>query len=256
VFELPRRAARPAPFGRAAVTAVLAAGVTLATAAAPASAACDANAAPPRNADPGKLVIADGFEHGDFGSWTRVVRGGDATVRVQSSTVRAGGCVAAIHVSARSTSRASIAKSLPSRSREIWATGWFDITRQGAKRTSNVPTFRFFSGSTRVLDVSRQNGSGSFFVRWRSGSSYASHATGRTLALHRWYQIKVHAIAAGSRSEVTVWLDGVKVLARTSSASGFASFGSATTLTSLQVGAEHVRQDGDFAADDIVARVG
>jgi hypothetical protein len=255
LFELTRRALRPVPPVRAAVAGALAAAVTLATAAAPASAACNAPEAPPANTDPGMLVLADGFDHGDFGSWTSVIRRGDATLLVRPSIVAARGCVAAIHVTAHATSRASIAKSLPSRTREIWATGWFDITRQGAKRTSNVPTFRFFSGSRRVLDVSRQNGSGSFFVRWRSGSGYASHGTGRTLALGRWYQIKVHAIADGSRSQVTVWLDGVRVLARTSSATGFASFGSATTITSLQVGAEHVRQDGDLVADDIVAKV-
>jgi len=227
----------------------------LAAAAVPASAACNAGSTTPGNTDPGRLVLADGFEHGDFGSWTQVVRGGDASVLVRPSVVAARGCVAAIHVTARARSRGSVVKALPGGTRQIWATGWFDITRSGAKRTSNVPTFRFFSGGTRVLDVSRQNGTGALFVRWRSGRGFSVHGTGRTIALRRWFQIKVHAVANGARSEVTVWLNGVRVLTRSGGATGFASFGAATTLSALRLGAEHLRQDGDFSADNIVAKV-
>jgi hypothetical protein len=200
-------------------------------------------------------VIADNFESGDFSRWTRVTQEGDATAKVQTSVVHAGRCAALIHVTAHSGSRANLSKSLPSGKREVWATGYFDITRQGADTSSNVPTFRFFNGSTRLLDVSRQNGSGVFFVRWPSGSGSSWNSTGRTLAIGRWYQIKVHAYANAAQSRVTVWLDGAQVFDRSSSATGFASFAGATTITSVLVGAEHVVQDGDFAADDVVVKV-
>lgn len=255
LFESARRAVRPFTSLRDAATAVLGVAGALAAAAVPASAACNAHNSAPANADPGRLVLADGFDHGNFGGWTRVVRSGDARVRVRASAVAARGCVAAIHVTARAGSRGSVVKALPAGTRQIWATGWFDITRRGAKRTSNVPTFRFFSGATRVLDVSRQNGTGALFVRWRSGRGFSVHGTGRTITLRRWFQIKVHAVANGARSQVTVWLNGVPVLTRTGGATGFASFGRATTLSALRLGAEHLRQDGDFAADDIVAKI-
>ena len=253
LLDSARRAVRPFTSLRAAATAVLGVSGALAAAAVP--------AAPPAtrtrgagNADPGRLVLADGFDHGNFGGWTRVVRSGDARVRIRASAVAARGCVAAIHVTARAGSRGSVVKALPAGTRQIWATGWFDITRRGAKRTSNVPTFRFFSGATRVLDVSRQNGTGALFVRWRSGRGFSVHGTGRTITLRRWFQIKVHAVANGARSQVTVWLNGVPVLTRTGGATGFASFGRATTLSALRLGPS-TSADGDFAADDIVAKI-
>jgi hypothetical protein len=227
----------------------------LALGAVPARAACKAHARVPANSDPGRLVLADGFERGGLASFTRVVRGGDAIVRVQRSSVPARGCVAAFHVTSHWDSRASAVKVLPARTREIWATGWFDVTRQGASRSSNVPSFRFFSGARRVLDVSRQNRTGLLFVRWRAGRGFVVRVTKRRLALRRWYQIKVHAVANGGRSQVTVWVNGVPVLTRSGGATGFASFGAARMLSALRLGAEHVRQDGDFSADDVVVKV-
>jgi len=166
-----------------------------------AGAACASHAPAPGNSDPGTTALADGFEDGGLGAWSRVQRGGDATVAVQSATTHDGGCALRVHVSASSTSRGNVSKSLPASSREIWATGWFDVTRQGANRRSNVPTFRFFNGTTRVLDVSRQNGAGFLFVRWRVGAAYVAHVTRARIVVGRWYQIKVHARANGSRSQ-------------------------------------------------------
>jgi hypothetical protein len=256
LLEPAARAAGPLPFLRPSVAASLAAvagGLTLA--AAPARAACNAHARVPANGDPGRLVLADGFERGGFGSWTRIVRGGDARVRVQTSAAAARGCVAAFHVTGRARSRASLVKALPAGTRQVWATAWFDVTRQGRRRSSNVPSFRLFNGFVRVLDISRQNRTGALFVRWRSGRGYSVHETGVRLARRRWYQIKVHAVANGAQSQVTVWVDGVRVLTRTGGATGFASFGSARRLTALRLGAEHMRQDGDFSADDVVVKV-
>jgi len=47
----------------------------------------------------------------------------------------------------------------------------------------------------------------------------------------------------------------VRVLSRTGGPRGFASFGRAWSLSAVRVGAEHVRQDGDFSADDVVVKV-
>lgn len=217
--------------------------------------ACDSTALPPSNSDPGTQVLADGFESNGFSNWTSVTQNGDATATVQKSTVKTNNCAALIHVTANTGSRANIAKTLPAASHEVWATGWFNITREGASTASNVPTFRFFNGTTRLLDVSRQNGSGSFFVRWPTATGQSINSTGRTLNLNQWYQIKIHTLADGPQSTVRVWLDGVEVFNRTSPTTGYATFGAFTNFTSLQVGAEHVVQDGDFAADDIVAKV-
>lgn len=216
---------------------------------------CDTTAPLPSNADPGTLVLADGFESNDFNNWTTVTQNGDATATVQKSVVKSNACAALIHVTSNTGSRANIAKTLPAASHEVWATGWFNITREGASTASNVPTFRLFNGTSRLLDVSRQNGSGSFFVRWPTATGQSINSTGRTLNLNQWYQIKIHTVANGSSSQVEVWLDGTKVFDRTSAATGYATFGSFTNFTSLQIGAEHVLQDGDFAADDIVAKV-
>lgn len=216
---------------------------------------CDSTAPLPANADPGNLVIADGFESNSFSNWTTVIREGDATAQVQTSTVKNNNCAALIHVTGNSGSRANIAKTLPSASREVWATGWFNITREGASTSSNVPTFRFFNATTRLLDVSRQNGSGALFVRWPTATGQSINSTGRTLNVGQWYKIKIHAVANGSQSQVEVWLDDVKIFERINSTTGYASFGSFTNISTLQVGAEHVLQDGDFAVDDIVAKV-
>ncbi len=217
--------------------------------------ACDTAAPLPTNADPGTLVLADGFESGNFSKWTTVTQHVDATAVIQAATVKTNNCAAKIHVTTTTGSRANIAKTLPAASKEVWATGWFNVTRQGADTASNVPTFRLFNGTTRILDVSRQNGSGVFFVRWPTAAGSSWNSTGRTLSVNQWYQIKVHAVANGSQSQVRVWLDGVQVFNKSNSTTGFASFGSFTSISSLQIGAEHVIQDGDFVADDVVAKV-
>lgn len=217
--------------------------------------ACDASAPLPSNADPGNVVVADGFESNSFSNWTTVIQEADATARVQMDTVKTSNCAAKIHVTANAGSRANISKALPANSHEIWSTGWFNVSREGASTSSNVPTFRFFNGSSRLLDVSRQNGSGSLFVRWPTATGQSINSTGRTLNVGQWYQLKVHAVANGSQSQVEVWLDGAKIFDRTSATTGYATFGSFTSFSTLMVGAEHVLQDGDLAADDIVAKI-
>lgn len=226
-----------------------AASTTDSTATTPLPGACDPTVPAPSNADPGTTILADNFEINDFSLWTKVVQEGDAWAHVETDDVHSGGCAGRVHVTASSTSRANIVKTLPQPAREVWADGWFSIERQGADTKSNVPTFRFFSAGKRVLDVSRQNDSGSLFVRYPNTSGGLTITqTGATLALNRWYQLKIHAVPNGLNSAVEVWLDGTLVY-RTTAATLQTS-----SIDSGQVGAEHVQQDGDFAVDDVVLK--
>jgi len=211
--------------------------------------ACDPLAAPPSNNDPGTLVLADGFETNDFRNWSRVTQQGDATLRIQTSIVHGGRCAALLHVTANAGSLANIGRSLPAGTATVCADGWFDIVQQGTSTSSNVPTFRFFSGGKRILDVSRQNGSGSFFVRYPNGSGgYTVVPTGTKLSERLWYEIKVHVIAAGNQSTVEVWLDGALVYSTAAATLGVSN------VDEVLVGSEHPSQEGDLAADDIVLK--
>ena len=200
----------------------------------------------PANADPGTVVVADNFE-GGLGSWI-VKQTGDARVLTQTSTVRNGGCAGRISVSARSDSMGNLTKWLPSGTREIWADGWFNFERQGVSTSWNTPTFRFFSDSKRVLDVSRQNGSGSLFVRYPNGSGWTIRSTGLYPSLGRWYRFRIHAIANWSSSTVEVWLDGSRIFATTSATLGVGR------LTMQMVGADHAGQEGVVAVDDVIVK--
>lgn len=200
----------------------------------------------PANGDPGTLVVADNFESG-LGNWT-VKQTGDARVTTQSSTAHGGGCAGRITVSARSDSMGNLTKWLPSGTREVWADGWFNFEAQGLSTSWNVPTFRFFSDTRRVLDVSRQNGSGSLFVRYPSGSGWTIRSTGLYPSLKRWYHFRVHAIANWNSSTVEVWMDGSRIFATTSATLAVGR------LTTQMVGADHAGQEGVVAVDDVVVK--
>jgi|GEM_PF-3730549 len=207
---------------------------------------CDPNAPPPTTSDPGTVVVADGFEQG-FGYWTQVVQEGDATVRIQDDVVHAGRCAARTSVTANTGSRGNFTKSLPVDTREVWADGWFNFEAQGVSASWNTPTFRFFSDGQRVLDVSRQNGSASLFVRYPNGSGgWTIISTGRSPALMQWYHLKIHVIANGSSSTVEVWLDDGLIFAATSATLG------TSRLTLQMVGADHAQQEGVLVVDDLV----
>ncbi|WP_404502035.1 fibronectin type III domain-containing protein, partial [Arthrobacter sp. GAS37] len=144
-------------------------------------------------------------------------------------------------------------KNLPASASEVWASGWFDITREGNASNSNVPTLRFFNGSNRLFDVSRQNGSGSLFVRWATGSSFTLVGVG-SVAVGQKFALKIHLVVNGAQSQVQVWQDGTKLFDRSNSTTGFIDLGSNTSMNFLQLGAEHVTQDGDMIADDIILK--
>ena len=164
---------------------------------------CDTGAPPPTNGDPGTLVVADNFESGDFRHWT-VREQGDAVVRIQSEEVHGGRCASEIDVSNVSwDSRANLIRTLPERTNEVWADGWFNIRTDGQSADWNDATFRFMSEGRRILDVSRQNQNGAAFVRYPNpAGGWKVISLNRTIALDRWYHVRIHAVANGNLSTV------------------------------------------------------
>src|SRR6478735_10036298 len=249
-----RRVRRLALAG-AVITAVLMVCMSLSSPS-PAQAAaspCNPAAPAPTNADPGSVVLADNFETNDFSKWTTVTHLGDATAAVQSAIFNSPACAARISVTGNSGSEANVVKNLPAPAREVWASGWFDIARAGSASNNNVPTLRFFNGSQRVLDVSRQNISGDLFVRWPTGSGFTIIGVGH-LAVGQKFALKIHLVLNGTQSQAQVWQDGTKLFDRSNSTTGFIDLGSNTSINVLQLGAEHVMQDGDMIADDIILK--
>lgn len=207
--------------------------------------ACNSSTPTPWTSDPGTVVVADNFEWG-LGRWN-VAQQGDARVTTQSQTVRSGWCAGRISVSSNWDSLGNMTKWLPSGTRQVWADGYFNFEAQGPADW-NLPTFRFFSGGKRVLDVSRQNGSGSLFVRFPNGyGGWTIRSTGLYPSLWRWYRVKVRVFANWNQSTVELWLDGNLIYATS------ATLGTGY-LDKQMVGADHARQQGVVAVDDVVVK--
>jgi hypothetical protein len=191
------------------------------------------------------LVLADGFESGSLSSWS-VTMEGDARVGVEWPAAYRGNCAGRFQVSATSTSRANITRSLPQGAKVAIADGWFRVDGEG-KSGSNVGFFRFFDGSARIADVYRQNSTGGAWFRSRDANgAFVFTPLGIDLALGRWYHVRLHVRANGSTSTVQVWIDDV---VRYSSSSFWLP---TSRLTAILLGSEHVSQQMDLRFDDVV----
>lgn len=213
------------------------------------STTCDPSTPAPSNSDPGTLVVAENFESG-LDAWNSVSyeAGGTVTVGPPAHTGR---CSVTTYVPpAANGSRANVLKGMPSGTDEIWADGWFNTLVEHTEAGWNTPTFRLFTGGKRVLDISRQSKTGSFFLRYPNpqtgGWSYLS--SNRTMALNRWYHVRLHVVARGNLSTAQVWLDGALVMER-----GGLTLG-VQRLETVMLGTEHAEQEGRVAADDIVVK--
>ena len=234
------------PFGVAADDVLVTSDPTGTSAPPPPAGTCNAAAPQPSNGDPGSLVVADNFESG-LGNWT--VNRSDATVATQSQVFQSGGCAARIKASASGSSLGNLTRAFPAGMREAWSEGMFNFEAQGVSTSWNAPTFRFFADGKRILDVSRQNGSGSLFVRYPNGSGgWTIIQTGLYPALKRWYRVKIHVLANWNSSTVEVWIDDAKWFA-----TNYATLGTAKLSTQM-VGAEHAGQEGTVAIDDVVVK--
>lgn len=214
----------------------------------PPSDPCDPAAPQPATADPGTTLLADNFETQGFPQWSAVTRLGNASVNLQSDVVHAGRCAALISVGSDAGSKANLVKTLPASTSELWADGWFNVVRPGTSATSNIPLLRLFTGGVRLVDVYRLNGSGALYLRTPNGAGgFAFTPLGRTLAANTWYELKLHAVAAGDASRVEVWLGG-QLLASMGAPLG------TFVLEQAMLGAEHFAQEGVLAADDVVLK--
>lgn len=208
---------------------------------------CTSSTAAPTTADPGTTVLADNFESYDFSKWSAVGLAGDATATIQTATVKSGACAAKLHVTSNASSMANLSKTLPAGTADAYADGWFNVASDGLSG-SNVPEFRFFSGTSRVVDVYRVNGTGQMYLRLPNGSGgYQFISLARTRALDVWFSVNVHVVANGASSTVVVKIDDQTVLTRT------VDLGT-STLSRVQVGSEHLAQAGDLIVDDVVIK--
>ncbi len=209
---------------------------------------CNAATPAPSTPDAGTTILADNFESFEFGLWTEVNRAGDGTASVQTATVKTGNCAALLSVTSNASSQANLSKSTPAGTGTVRADGWFNVVAQGANTSSNVPFLRLFSGTSRIVDVYRVNGSGQLYMRTLNGSTTTFTSLGRTIALNTWYNLKVHADASGSASTVQVWLNGIALRQSTGTAL------STSAINSVMIGSEHLAQEGKLAADDVVIK--
>jgi hypothetical protein len=224
----------------------------LAAGAGPASAAtCQPNAPAPTNQYPGTTVVATNFESGSLtGSGFKApVTSGNGTAVVSSAQQRSGRCAAHLHVTTAASSVANFSAALPARSNDVYADGWFNVAKQGPAN-NNVPYFRFFNGSTRVIDVFRANSaSGALWLRVTSPTGTYSYTSLRpSVALGSWHHLVMHVVPNGASTAVEVWFDDQLVYSSRQVATGFKA------LTAVQLGAEHRRQAGDSYIDDVVIK--
>lgn len=233
-----------------AVTIALALSVPMMAGIAPAASAvtCERSTATPTNSFPGKVVAASNFESGKLKGF-KVTTQGDGSVEVASASSHSGACAAFLHATTANNSIAYMQAALPGKTTEVYADGWFNITKAGVAG-NNVPFFRFFSGSERVIDLFRDNASGAVVLRVTAPNGTFSYTTLVPHApLSTWHHVAMHVVANGSATGVQVWFNEQSVHASNTVRI------SATSLRAVQLGAEHDTQMGDTYADDVVIKV-
>ncbi|MFE4543429.1 hypothetical protein [Arthrobacter sp. NPDC056727] len=223
----------------------------LALGAAPAQAAtCQPGTPAPVNSQPGTVVMANNFESGTLAGFTSTT-GGTGTAAVSSDRAHSGTCSAFLHATADAGSIANLSAALPAATATAFADGWFNITQAGVAG-NDVPYFRFFSGSLRVADIYRYNSNGQLWLRVTSptGAFVYNRLVSSSIPLSTWHHVAMRVTANGLGTDVQVWFDGTSVFSSNQVAS------TATTLSAVQIGAEHLRQMGDTYIDDLVIKSG
>jgi PKD repeat protein len=208
---------------------------------------CQSGTPTPTDSYPGSVVMANNFESGTLDGFT-VNTGGTGTATVSSAQAHDGACSAYLHVTTDPGSLANFSTALPSGTQQVYADGWFNITVAGVAG-NDVPYFRFFNGSTRYVDVYRDNDNGVLWVRFLApDGTYNSTSLGRTVPLNTWHRLVMHVIPNGSATTVEIWFDGTNVYSSTQV--------NLTTslLDRVQNGAEHVQQMGDEYIDGLIIK--
>ncbi len=210
---------------------------------------CDPSVETPSNTFPGKVTAAMNFENEKLSPFN-VTTKGDGTIGVASGISHTGGCAVHIHATTAASSSAKMSARLPAGATEVFADGWFNITKEGVKG-NNVPYFRFFNGGTRRVDVFRANVTGDLWLRTAPATGpFIYTRLARNVDLGKWHHLAMHVVPNGTSSGVQIWFDGKSVFAKNDVNVG------ASVLTNVQLGAEHARQMGDSYIDDVIVKTG
>jgi Concanavalin A-like lectin/glucanases superfamily len=195
-------------------------------------------AAVPANA---KTLFSDGFESGDFESWTLMKTTGAGVTALQSQDVRTGAVAAEL---SNNGSVAYMRKKFAPPQRDLTASGSFRVVEQGGR---SVPFLTLLAtDAKRVVSVYRDGTSGEI----RVADGVTSFPTSGALPLDTWGEITVHAIVAGKGSTVEVLLNGTRIFQTTSADLGGAG------IMYVQLGSELSSQAGTVVADDIIVSSG
>lgn len=203
----------------------------------------------PTNSYPGTVVLATSFEASGFCGLIPQVSG-TGTAAVSTSQKHTGTRSTKLHVTTDSGSLANLSTpAFGSGTKTSYADGWFNITVAGVSG-NDVPYFRFFSGSTRVADIYRYNSNGQLWLRVTSpsGTFVYTKLISSSISMSAWHRVAMRVTANGSNSTIQVWFDGVQKYSSTS----VSMLGS--TLSKVQLGAEHNRQKGDEYIDDVIIK--
>jgi concanavalin A-like lectin/glucanase superfamily protein len=195
-------------------------------------------AAVPANA---KTLFSDGFESGDFESWTLMKTTGAGVTALQSQDVRTGAVAAEL---SNNGSVAYMRKKFAPPQRDLTASGSFRVVEQGGR---SVPFLTLLAtDAKRAVSVYRDGTSGEI----RVADGVTSFPTSGALPLDTWGEITVHAIVAGKGSTVEVLLNGTRIFQTTSADLGGAG------IMYVQLGSELSSQAGTVVADDIIVSSG
>lgn len=211
------------------------------------AATCRTGVATPTSTLTGTVVAATNFERNTLSPFVASTSG-NGTAAVTSPTAHSGTCSARLIATADPGSVARMSVSLASGTKRANADAWVNIKTPGLAG-NNVPFVRFFSGSTRIVDVFRNNSNGQLWLRITNPNGTFSYLKLRpsSVPLSTWHRVQMQVRANGSTSTVQVWFDGASVLSRS------VSLG-ATSLSKVQFGAEHPRQMGESYIDDVVVK--
>jgi hypothetical protein len=232
-----------------AVGVMLSGGLIFASSQAANAVTCSSSTAPPTSTLAGtKVVAATSFE----GSIVPFVQStaGTGTATVTSSKHQKGLCSVKLHVTADSGSIAKMSAPLSSGTKTASADGWFNITTAGVAG-NDVPYLRFFSGGNRIADIYRYNSNGQLWLRVTNpgGTTFTyTKLKSSSIPLNTWHHAQMTVTANGSQSTIKVWFDGAAEYS-----SSVVNLG-VTSLSAVQLGAEHARQMGDEYIDDVVVR--
>lgn len=216
----------------------------------PPSETCQSATPAPTNSQPGTTAAATNFESNTLAPLIPTTAG-TVTVKVSTVLSHSGACAAYLHATTDSGSLAYLSAPLPAGSPSASADGWFNITQAGVDG-NNVPYFRFFSGSTRVADIYRYNNNGQLWLRVTSpsGSFVFTKLISASIPLNSWHHVEMRVVPNGAATSIQVSFDGTSVYSSNTVNTA------ATSLSRVQLGAEHSRQMGDTYIDDVIIKSG